>query len=135
VWGLESTPEGVHACMDGAWTVHGHACLALLSPPPHARWEGPRFRIQARMHACMHACVRVCAQASLQGISSLTKETSTLEVGHDASGATTLNQYVLIKTLGRGCFGKVKLCLNTMDGQVGRGGLACAVSCHARAAA
>ena len=27
-----------------------------------------------------------------------------------------MNQYVVVKTLGRGSFGKVKLCLNTMDG-------------------
>ena len=27
-------------------------------------------------------------------------------------------QYVVVKTLGRGSFGKVKLCLNTLDGQL-----------------
>ena len=27
-------------------------------------------------------------------------------------------QYVIIRTLGRGAFGKVKLCLNTLDGQL-----------------
>ena len=29
-----------------------------------------------------------------------------------------INQYVVVKTLGRGAFGKVKLCLNTLDGQL-----------------
>uniref|UniRef100_A0A7R9YVV4 cGMP-dependent protein kinase n=1 Tax=Chlamydomonas euryale TaxID=1486919 RepID=A0A7R9YVV4_9CHLO len=58
-------------------------------------------------------------QASMKGISSLAKETTTLQLGSDAqSGATLINQYVLVKTLGRGSFGKVKLCLNTMDGQM-----------------
>ncbi|KAG2494526.1 hypothetical protein HYH03_007293 [Edaphochlamys debaryana] len=57
-------------------------------------------------------------QASMQGISSLAKETSKLEFVRDASGATVINQYVVVKTLGRGAFGKVKLCLNTLDGQL-----------------
>jgi [calcium/calmodulin-dependent protein kinase] kinase len=35
-----------------------------------------------------------------------------------ATGATVINQYVVVKTLGRGSFGKVKLCLNTIDGQM-----------------
>ncbi len=57
-------------------------------------------------------------QSSMRGISSLAKETNNLEVGRDASGATCINQYVVVKTLGRGSFGKVKLCLNTMDGSL-----------------
>jgi len=57
-------------------------------------------------------------QASMRGISSLAKETTKLEVGRDATGATCINQYVVVKTLGRGSFGKVKLCLNTLDGQL-----------------
>lgn len=57
-------------------------------------------------------------QASMRGISSLAKETNKLEVGRDATGATCINQYVVVKTLGRGSFGKVKLCLNTLDGQL-----------------
>ncbi|KAJ9518570.1 hypothetical protein QJQ45_018618 [Haematococcus lacustris] len=57
-------------------------------------------------------------QASMRGISSLAKETTNLEVGRDATGATHINQYVVVKTLGRGSFGKVKLCLNTIDGNL-----------------
>ncbi|KXZ49935.1 hypothetical protein GPECTOR_19g386 [Gonium pectorale] len=57
-------------------------------------------------------------QASMKGISSLAKETNKLEFCRDASGATVINQYVVVKTLGRGAFGKVKLCLNTLDGQL-----------------
>ncbi|GLC68350.1 hypothetical protein PLESTF_000681800 [Pleodorina starrii] len=57
-------------------------------------------------------------QASMKGISSLAKETNKLEFVRDASGATVINQYVVVKTLGRGAFGKVKLCLNTLDGQL-----------------
>jgi [calcium/calmodulin-dependent protein kinase] kinase len=30
-------------------------------------------------------------------------------------GCTFVNQYVVIKTLGQGAYGKVKLCLNTED--------------------
>eukprot|EP00798_Chlamydomonas_sp_ICE-L_P015341 gene15341-21428_t len=55
---------------------------------------------------------------SLQGISSLMKETNRLEMSRDASGATCINQYVVVKSIGRGSFGKVKLCLNTMDGKM-----------------
>jgi len=57
-------------------------------------------------------------QSSMQGISSLAKETNNLQLGRDATGATMINQYVVVKTLGRGSFGKVKLCLNTLDGQL-----------------
>ncbi len=57
-------------------------------------------------------------QSSMRGISSLAKETHNLEMGRDATGATCINQYVVVKTLGRGSFGKVKLCLNTIDGQL-----------------
>ncbi|KAG1654803.1 hypothetical protein FOA52_009176 [Chlamydomonas sp. UWO 241] len=57
-------------------------------------------------------------QASMKGISSLAKETSTLSLKRDTTGATLLNQYVIVKTLGKGSFGKVKLCLNTMDGRM-----------------
>uniref|UniRef100_A0A7S3QWW4 cGMP-dependent protein kinase n=1 Tax=Dunaliella tertiolecta TaxID=3047 RepID=A0A7S3QWW4_DUNTE len=56
--------------------------------------------------------------SSMRGIVSLAKETNQLELGRDASGATCINQYVVVKSLGRGSFGKVKLCLNTMDGQM-----------------
>jgi serine/threonine protein kinase len=67
--------------------------------------------------ACMSA-ITVQIQSSMRGISSLAKETTKLEVGRDATGATVINQYVVVKTLGRGSFGKVKLCLNTIDGQL-----------------
>jgi serine/threonine protein kinase len=57
-------------------------------------------------------------QAGLKGINSLARQTSQLKVNRDVSGATCINQYVMVKTLGRGSYGKVKLCLNTMDGQL-----------------
>jgi hypothetical protein len=57
-------------------------------------------------------------QAGLRGISSLAQETRELVVTRDVTGATTINQYVVVKTLGRGSFGKVKLCLNTLDGRL-----------------
>jgi serine/threonine protein kinase len=47
------------------------------------------------------------------------RETAQLQVARDgATGATVINQYVVVKTLGRGSYGKVKLCLNTVDGQL-----------------
>jgi serine/threonine protein kinase len=55
---------------------------------------------------------------AFQGISSLAKETDKLDYSRDASGATCINQYVVVKTLGYGSFGKVKLCLNTLDGNL-----------------
>lgn len=57
-------------------------------------------------------------QAGLQGINSLAKETKRLLVKRDVTGATCINQYVVVKTLGRGSFGKVKLCFNTLDGHL-----------------
>lgn len=57
-------------------------------------------------------------QSGLRGINSLARETTRLEMKHDETGATCINQYVLVKTLGRGSFGKVKLCLNTLDGKL-----------------
>jgi hypothetical protein len=57
-------------------------------------------------------------QAGLQGIGSLARETTRLTVNRDLTGATCINQYVVVKTLGRGSYGKVKLCLNTVDGQL-----------------
>ena len=32
-----------------------------------------------------------------------------------AQGATFVNQYIVVKTLGRGAYGKVKLCLDSQD--------------------
>jgi hypothetical protein len=57
-------------------------------------------------------------QAGLQGIGSLARETQELTVARDVTGATCINQYVVVKTLGRGSYGKVKLCLNTLDGRL-----------------
>ena len=57
-------------------------------------------------------------QLSSLGITNLAKETSSLQYKRDVTGATCINQYVVIKALGRGSFGKVKLCLNTLDGQM-----------------
>jgi hypothetical protein len=57
-------------------------------------------------------------QAGLKGIHSLARETDRLTVARDVTGATCINQYVVVKTLGRGSYGKVKLCLNTLDGQL-----------------
>lgn len=58
-------------------------------------------------------------QAGMKGIGSLAKETGHLEVRRDTStGATCINQYVVVKTLGRGSFGKVKLCMNTVNSQL-----------------
>ena len=32
-----------------------------------------------------------------------------------SQGATFVNQYIVVKTLGRGAYGKVKLCLDSQD--------------------
>lgn len=56
--------------------------------------------------------------ASLRGISSLAKETTAVQMERDATGATVINQYVVVKSLGHGTFGRVKLVLNTLDGQL-----------------
>lgn len=57
-------------------------------------------------------------QASMRGIGSLATETTELNMKRDRTGATVINQYVVIKTLGQGSYGKVKLVLNTLDGQL-----------------
>ena len=36
----------------------------------------------------------------------------------DRSGATYFNQYLLIKSLGQGAHGDVKLCVNTTNGKL-----------------
>eukprot|EP01025_Chloroclados_australasicus_P035441 TRINITY_DN3608_c1_g1_i2.p1 TRINITY_DN3608_c1_g1~~TRINITY_DN3608_c1_g1_i2.p1 ORF type:complete len:878 (+),score=72.97 TRINITY_DN3608_c1_g1_i2:7096-9729(+) len=45
----------------------------------------------------------------------LATTTKQLEVQKDVTGAYCLNQYIMIKTLGQGAIGKVKLCYNTVD--------------------
>lgn len=57
-------------------------------------------------------------QAGLRGIGSLARETNQLSLMTDETGATVINQYVVVKTLGRGSFGKVKLCMDTVNGQL-----------------
>ena len=37
-----------------------------------------------------------------------------------STGLTKINQYVIVKTLGRGQFGKVKLCMDTSKGNTKR---------------
>ena len=51
------------------------------------------------------------------------RDTKTLHLRADASGNVRLNQYVVIKDLGQGAFGKVKLCLNTQTNRL------CALKC------
>jgi len=51
------------------------------------------------------------------------KETAKVDLHQDAAGNTFLNQYVVIKDLGHGAFGKVKLCLNTHTSRL------CAIKC------
>lgn len=51
------------------------------------------------------------------------RDTKTLHLRADASGNVHLNQYVVIKDLGQGAFGKVKLCLNTHTNRL------CALKC------
>eukprot|EP00898_Chlorokybus_atmophyticus_P006257 jgi/Chlat1/6632/Chrsp482S06106 len=47
-----------------------------------------------------------------------TKETNRLATARDDLGNKYVNQYIILKVLGRGTFGKVKLCLNVYDGQL-----------------
>jgi len=51
------------------------------------------------------------------------RHTSSATLRSDARGNAYLNQYVVIKDLGRGAFGKVKLCLNTQTNEL------CALKC------
>ena len=46
------------------------------------------------------------------------QETTELKINHDEVGYKHLNQYIIIKSLGKGTFGKVKLVLNTLDNQL-----------------
>lgn len=52
-------------------------------------------------------CVDVQVHESIKNVNSLAKETQQLEFCKDPSGATTINQYVVVKALGQGSFGKV----------------------------
>ena len=44
-----------------------------------------------------------------------TKETTKVVVGRDQQGNKIVNQYALIKNLGAGSYGKVKLCVDLVD--------------------
>lgn len=44
-------------------------------------------------------------------------DTRKVKIRRDADGNKTVNQYVLLKKIGRGAYAKVKLCLNTEDNQ------------------
>jgi len=46
-----------------------------------------------------------------------TKESKQARISRDSYGNVTVNQYVLLKELGRGSYGKVKLCVNTEDNE------------------
>lgn len=49
---------------------------------------------------------------------SATRETAHLDLDMDRSGATYFNQYLLVKSLGAGAHGSVKLCVNTTNGKL-----------------
>ena len=51
------------------------------------------------------------------------RQTATATLRSDRRGNAFLNQYVVIKNLGQGAFGKVKLCLNTQTNKL------CALKC------
>lgn len=46
---------------------------------------------------------------------SRTKETTKVTVGRNSHGNKLVNQYVFIKNLGAGSYGKVKLCVDVVD--------------------
>lgn len=46
---------------------------------------------------------------------SLTKETTKVNIGRNSHGNKLVNQYALIKNLGAGAYGKVKLCVDVLD--------------------
>eukprot|EP01025_Chloroclados_australasicus_P009882 TRINITY_DN1383_c0_g1_i1.p1 TRINITY_DN1383_c0_g1~~TRINITY_DN1383_c0_g1_i1.p1 ORF type:complete len:679 (+),score=95.20 TRINITY_DN1383_c0_g1_i1:281-2317(+) len=58
---------------------------------------------------------RIQDVVSSEGDVDLATTTKTLDVKVDKTGAYCINQYIMIKTLGEGAIGTVKLCYNTMD--------------------
>jgi len=87
---------------------------------PHSSGQVSLLQLQRAIEKIMVSDGEMYAklQAGLKGIHSLARETNRLTVARDVTGATCINQYVVVKTLGRGSYGKVKLCLNTFDGQL-----------------
>jgi len=48
----------------------------------------------------------------------LAKETSRLQLTNDETGAACINQYVIVRSLGQGSHGRVRVCLNALDGKL-----------------
>eukprot|EP00803_Ostreobium_quekettii_P008330 evm.model.scf_653EXC.1 EVM.evm.TU.scf_653EXC.1 scf_653EXC:14387-17069(-) len=46
------------------------------------------------------------------------RETSTLQLTNDETGAACINQYVIVRSLGQGSHGRVRVCLNALDGNL-----------------
>jgi len=53
----------------------------------------------------------------LEDCKSHTKETKKATVGHDADGNKVVNEYVMLKVLGCGSYGKVKLCISSTNNE------------------
>ena len=114
--------------MDGASDAGASSTTAAPGEPHHrsaragadARRNMSLQQLQKAIKSIMLTDHEMYAklQAGLQGIGSLARETHQLTVNRDVTGATCINQYVVVKTLGRGSYGKVKLCLNTLDGRL-----------------
>ncbi|KAF8069424.1 GRIK2 [Scenedesmus sp. PABB004] len=102
--------------MTSASTAHGRR----HSLEPHTAGKMSLLQLQRAIEKIMVSDGEMYAklQAGLKGIHSLARETDRLRVARDVTGATCINQYVVVKTLGRGSYGKVKLCLNTLDGSL-----------------
>lgn len=107
-----------------SFETNGQPQSATVRPSIDGKYMGGGGRSLGSLHSAVEQLmlndpnVYQRVQASLRGITSLAKETTNLHMHRDATGATCINQYVVVKTLGRGSFGKVKLCLNTVDGEL-----------------
>lgn len=62
--------------------------------------------------------VREVHQGKEGSMVNVAKETNHVDVNCDVTGAACINQYVVVKSLGQGSHGRVRMCLNVVDGQL-----------------
>jgi len=90
-------------------------CLPTLAE----RFEAKREDFQRALQSWVFSTPSVQQEmrTGLQGVS-LAKETNKLQLTRDETGAACINQYVIVRSLGQGSHGRVRVCLNALDGKL-----------------
>ena len=80
-----------------------------------SRW--PRFCHPSYLQSSTHFMLstEACLGVKHAGVLNAVLTTESVTAIMHLQGCTFVNQYVVVKTLGQGAYGKVKLCLNSED--------------------